>query len=132
MSCARCEELEERIAWLESELGLQREADVLDAIISRMGRQAAQVGRPGIARTIACLYAARGRPVSKWNLLEASGTPTSDEDRNIRVVDIYVSRARQVMGFGAVRTVRGFGYALAPEGVEWVERALGVPRRRAA
>lgn len=127
MTCERCEELAEKIAWLESELGLQKHSAMIEKIkvvIPRLGPRGHSCSRPQCAEFIAALYNAKGRPVSNYQLCELVPTHRT-VDRNIAVTKVWVYGARRALGVHAVRTARGFGYQLTPEGMAQVAEILG-------
>lgn len=119
--CVRCDKLEEEVAFLKSELGLQHAADHLHRLCVAFGVS------PGPAHVLGHLYAAK-RPVMAWQLAEA--LPGRD-DRDFEVARVYVSRLRKVMGRGAIETFHGHGYRLAPGGVDQVNHALNTEIRSA-
>lgn len=129
--CERCPELEERIAWLEGELGLQRRTEVFNAL-----RAPAAPGtrssftRNQSAELLAALYAADGRTLNRYQLLEAIPSP-SGKDRDAKIVDVWVCWARKHLGKDAIDNVWGRGYRLSPLGMARVA-ALIEPHKVAA
>lgn len=127
--CVRCEELEERVAWLEGELGIQRVADhvlalrqVLDVALREQGAQ--RRGRNQSAELVMALYRANGRPLSRYQLLDAIPSPTGRE-RDAKIVDVWVCIARKGIGADAIENVWGRGYRLSQAGIARVAEALG-------
>lgn len=121
--CPRCEELREEIAYLRSELGIQREADKIQRIRSALPRRHS---RGQTAQAIVALYDAKGRPVSKLQLLDAI-PPKWDgaDERGESIVNVWIWHARKALGFDAVQTVYAHGFALTPVGMERVAALLG-------
>jgi DNA-binding winged helix-turn-helix (wHTH) protein len=105
MMCARCEELEEEVAYLKSELGLIHDATLVDQIKRALGI------RPGPAHLLMALYrASPGRTVSRWHLLESLPPADRPDDS---IVNVYVCKLREALGDDAIVTVWGTGYRLA-------------------
>lgn len=119
--CERCARLEERVAWLESELGLQHEVTRLAKLVSAMG------GRG--ARVVLALYAAKGRVLTREQIVErVPPRAGGEDDRNLRIIDSWVCRARQSLSASAASTiegVHGVGYRLTDHGLAAVARILG-------
>jgi DNA-binding response OmpR family regulator len=132
--CDRCAELEERVAWLESELGLRRETEAEDRLHRFMTSEAAYtINRPGACRFTLALYRARGRAVSRPQVLEAVPPVAGGEDeRNWRIVDVWACHARRALGVDAIQTVRSRGYRLTEAGMARVAAILGDQPRAAA
>ena len=119
--CSRCEELEERVAWLEDELGIQKKADIYKRLKASL---AGSTVRGQVAELLSALYAAAGRPMSIWQILEAVPSPTNKEDRQPQLVSVWVCAARRVLGDRAIVTVWGRGYALSEAGMTAVADML--------
>lgn len=130
--CDRCEELEERVAWLESELGLQVSADLVDRIRRGLGGIGQQSKANGTARLIAALYAANGRPMTRWQLLDAIPSRAGNEERNANIISVWVSFARKKLGPNAIHNAWDVGYRLTPEGMARISAILEPARARAA
>ena len=107
--CARCDELLERVAWLESELGIRNRAE--EAV--RLGFKLS----PSEARILLRLYHAGGRLVTLAQLDDAAPAFDPSGDREYVVGRVYAYRLRMRMGGDTIRGVRGQGYHLSPEGV---------------
>jgi hypothetical protein len=122
--CERCAELEERVAWLESELGIQGAAQR-----SRLLREALRDERGhrcrGGASLLAALYDAQGRPLNRQQLLDSLPTLDGQVDRCAKVVDVYVCVIRKTLGQGIISTVFGHGYRITEAGSEMVAAILG-------
>lgn len=130
--CSRCDDLEEQVAWLRSELGLQRDLATENRLCETIPR-GAHAGRPQLARFVMALYAAKGRPVTRFQLLEACPPTTADEDsRSEKILDVWVWRARGWLGRDAVLTLHGKGYRLSESGMAKVAALLGDDQRAAA
>lgn len=127
--CLHCDELRERVAWLESELGIQREADTVRRI--REALKDTQ-SRPQVAQLLAALYAANGRPMSRYQILEALPTKHDNDERGSQLISVLVCHARKALGKAAINTVWGHGFYLTPLGMAKVREALGVQLREAA
>ena len=127
MTCPHCEEMRERIVWLESELGIQSHTALVEKL-----RPHAMINRGQTAQFIAVLWLAKGKPVSNFQLLEAIPSPM-DVDRDPHIVRMWASRARDAIGFfDSVRTIKGFGYQLTSAGVARVAEMLGEPLEQTA
>lgn len=126
--CERCPELEERVAYLESELGIQRETDGRQRLHAAM--PATNGGVRGVDLVLA-LYAARGRTLSRWQLLDAIPSPGGVEDREPKLIDVWVHGARFSLGRDVITTVWGRGYCLSAKGIALVA-AIIAPERVAA
>lgn len=118
MTCAHCEELEGRIAWLESELGLQRDGVVIQRFRMAFGLTTAE------AEILHALHSAKGRVLSSFNLLEATISPSGNRDRAASVAAVLIVRIRKKIGHDAVTTVWGRGYHLSSAGMALVAAAL--------
>lgn len=124
--CERCAELEERVAWLESELGLQRDAERAALLRARLGLT------PAEGAFLMRLYSASGRLVTIAQLGDAL-PPRDDGDvrDDTNLIRTYVCRVRAKLGDGALLTERALGYRLSRTGLEAV-RALLEPTAVAA
>jgi DNA-binding response OmpR family regulator len=116
MMCSRCAELEERVAWLEGELGLRTAAAARHALC-----RAFKI-TPGEAAMLATLHAAKGKFVSTWLLLDTTAPSRDDRSPNSVSVRIYWLRAK--LGKGAIETVYGAGYRLSEPGQALVAAVL--------
>lgn len=130
MMCERCADLEERVAWLESELGLRRDAERIERLkraipAYRLG------GRGQAAHLLDALYAAKGRTLTKLQILEALPSPAGNDERGLKLVDVVVCIARAGLGKSAIETIWGVGYRLTDEGIQIV-RAIVEPQAVAA
>lgn len=122
--CARCAELEEEVAYLRSELGVQQDASLVDILKVRFGLVR------GWAALLAALYRAKGRCVMRAQLEEAIPNP-NDRDRDDRIVSVYIALLRGALGKDAIATVWGSGYRLTESGLERVEAVLStLPQRK--
>jgi DNA-binding response OmpR family regulator len=121
--CARCQELEEEVAWLKGELGLRLDADKIAVLSNAFGFS------PNQTKMALTLLASNGRPVTRIQLDEAMpGAP----ERSYSYVSVYVSHIRQALGFDAIETVWGQGYRLTPAGAEKIRAALAPTQKVAA
>lgn len=117
-ACSRCDELRERVAWLEAELGLRGEAEALDALNMAFG-----LAR-GVAQIVMRLYRAKGHLVTKAMLEEAIDHKFASDEPCRKFVEVYIGRARRALGFAAIRTAPGLGYAMQPEGLGRIDAIL--------
>lgn len=115
--CPHCDDMRERIAWLESELGLQRHAALLDKIRRALAPGSRNSKARGAAALIAALYAAQGRPMSIRQLMEALPARDSVDERNSNVISVWVHAARRHLGKATIANVWGHGYRLSDEGM---------------
>lgn len=118
--CARCEELEERVAWLESELGIQTEAGEVEALKEAFG-----ITR-GLAVLLRALCRAKGRPVTRLQILDILPTRAGSDgaDRDPKNVDVRASQLRAALGKSAVLNAWGQGYRLSDEARARVEAVI--------
>jgi DNA-binding response OmpR family regulator len=126
--CARCEELEDRVAWLESELGAQQSADLHERLRRALLRDSR--GAPSRAslacRFIAALYAAHGRTMTVRQLFEAIPPKAGGEDeRQDKLIHVWACHARKGLGTDAIQVTYGQGYRLSPAGMSRVAAILG-------
>lgn len=137
MTCARCEELEERVAWLESELGIQRDATDYARLRIAMKR-ASPAGAGGWSRRsgvllVMALLQANGRVMSRLQLLEAiPPADRGDDDRSPKIIDVWVCCARRAFGADLIDTVMGRGYRLSEVGSERIRAILNPAGTQAA
>lgn len=120
--CSHCEELAERVAWLEGELGAQLSGGQVNDI-----RRALNI-RPQTAQMILALYRAKGRMMSNlqlWETIPQVKNPHADDDRNFKAVDVQICNARRALGPGMIDTLWGRGRALTPAGMARVRSCLG-------
>lgn len=103
----RIADLEERVAYLERELGLSRD-------LTRVGSLVAKGWRGNPARIALALAYANGRILSDAQLADAlPDRDRADDSNNIKAHMWWV---RKMMGYDAVETVRGIGYRMTPKG----------------
>lgn len=126
-NCARCDVLEEEIAYLRSELGLQTELTMKRGLSRSLGLS------PGELSLALALYRAKGRVVTSSFLEEILPDPRGNAgERTLKLVQVYVCRLRRTLGFDAIDTIWGQGYQLMPKGREIIREALEGPRQVAA
>lgn len=130
MACAHCEDLAERIAWLESELGIQRDATLLAKLIEALPECSG--GRLQPAMTIAALFAAKGRLMSRLQIMEAVPPRENEDNREVHIVSVWVSRARDMIGFDSIANTWGQGYRLTPVGMATVSGLIAPATAKAA
>lgn len=120
--CQRCEDKDERIAWLESELGLQKHGTEVNALRRHLNV------RPQTAQLVLGMYRAKGRIMTNiqlWETIPQVRNPKADDDRDFKMLDVQVCNARKAIGADAIQTVWGIGRALSPFGMERVASILG-------
>lgn len=125
MTCQHCAEKDERIAWLESELGTRTDFERIDAIRRALKRSGRNRGG-NTARLIEALYAAKGRMLTRWQLMVAMPPEDHGEDeRNPNMVSVYVAWARKGIGHDGIESVWGSGYRITEAGMARVAEILG-------
>lgn len=124
MTCSRCADLEEEIAYLKSELGLRDDADQIEALREGLDVATAE------AHFLRALYNAKGRTVSHMALLDA--IPARMPDRDHSIVKVYASRVRARLGPGSIENIWGVGYRLSEEALIRVSAVLNPIQLRAA
>lgn len=117
--CQRCEDLEEEVAYLRSEMGERLRVERVDEVARRLKLA------PGVTALLLILYGAKGRPVSIYQACEALPSPSKNEDRNPHLVAVYVTKIRKTLGADAIENVWGNGYRLTQHGMDSVGRLLG-------
>lgn len=118
--CSRCDVLEEEVAFLKSELGLQAAADRVHTLRRELRM------RPGVAALVLRLYDAKGRLVTKAQCVEAIPAVWADrEERSDTINNVYVSHARQALGKTAIETCWGEGFRMTETGRAKVAEILG-------
>ncbi len=123
--CDRCAQLEEEIAWLRSELGLQQRADQIEKIKALFPTWSHdRTSRPQCAELLMALYNAKGRPVTHAQLAERVSAPTAREERCMEAVKVWVYGVRNTLGYDTISNVRGFGYKLTENGMARIAQAL--------
>ena len=121
MGCERCLELAERVAWLEAELGLQKDRDEAKILMDAFSLTETEVW------FLRVLYRARGRIVDRYWLLDNRPIQSLDEEKEsspLNVVRVYVSKLRNKLGHGCIMTARDQGYALTADGLARLDRVL--------
>lgn len=122
MTCAHCEDMAERVAWLEGELSLQLSASDVHTLCRRFKM------RPQAAQMVLAMYRAKGRVMSNlqlWETMPQVRDPRRDDDRDFKMLDVQICSARKALGADAIETAWGKGRALSPVGMERVAAALG-------
>jgi DNA-binding response OmpR family regulator len=136
--CESCAELAERVAWLESELGLQRADTSFDDLRSylRTRVQSDRRGTPNVTRLILALYRANGRVMNTDQIMEAippMGGSVFEDLRDTAIVKVWVCYARRCLGRDAIESAWGKGYRLSPSGMALVASIIrGEPQQVAA
>jgi hypothetical protein len=124
MTCARCAELEEEVAYLRGELGLTRNMEREHRLRSALRARNLTTHANGAALLLLALYAAGGAVRTPYQLLDAIPSREHNEDRNPGVVVVYIHCARKAIGFDAIENVWGRGYRLSDAGAERVKALL--------
>lgn len=126
--CQRCEELEEEVAYLRSELGISinsGEVGVLRAAIRTLS-PGNRAGSVGVSRFVLALYHVHGRTLSKYQIMEALPPLNGgDDQRDPKIVDVWACAARKALGRDALENVWGRGVRLTDIGADLVGRILG-------
>lgn len=124
--CTRCEELEEEVAYYKSELGGAIKDGAIETIRKALSSGPKGASRPAVAALVLTLYRAHGRPVSKVRMLELIPPKAGGEDeRDPKMVDVWVCQARACLGATVVETVWGIGHRLSAYGMDLIGRLLG-------
>ena len=120
MPCDRCEELEERVKWLEGELGLQHSARESSVVGETFGLT------PMETWFVLAIYKARGRPVDRNWLLDSRPYSKAfrSEYPSINMLRVYITKVRKGVGKDAIGTQWGVGYYMTPEGIAKIDAAL--------
>lgn len=119
--CAHCADLEERIVWLEGELGWRQDRLRFLVLRDAFGLT------PREAAILELLYGANGKPVPRHRLTNAGRAEGDEGDWGDpdNLLNIYVTRLRKRLGHDAIVTLRASGYALSLKGLALVGGALG-------
>ena len=118
MTCPHCEELKERIAWLEAELGVQTNQTQIRVMCSTFAMTQTE------AWYALVLWKAKGRTVDRFWLLDNRPTLERNEDGDhLNVLRVYMSKLRTLLG-PYVKSDWGKGYFLTPEGIELIDKTL--------
>lgn len=112
MTCARCEDLEEQVAYWKSEAGAVFEETLYARLRKRHGLTKAE------CRILTIL--SNGRVVPRLSLAELCGLASLDS------LDVLVSRVRKRMGFGVIDTIYGRGYSIGSIGTEAINAVNGL------
>jgi DNA-binding response OmpR family regulator len=114
MTCPVCAEAldraakaEEQVAYLKSELGLRDDLDAVQALKEAFGLY------NGEAFVLHALYAAHGRTLGRAIICEH--LPLRNEERGLKIVDVYASRIRSKLGKDSILNSWGEGYRISPE-----------------
>lgn len=118
MTCPHCADKDDRIAWLEGELGLRVTAGARHALCR------AFIIRPSEATILARLYAAKGNCVSTWILMDETARSPGRDDRGLNNISVLILRLRRALGREAIETVYAAGYRLSAAGMAKVSSAI--------
>lgn len=121
MACPRCALLEERIAWLEGELGVQLDQTQTRLICSAFAMTQTE------AWFALVLWKAKGRTVDRYWLLDnrpKARERNQDGDRdNMNMLRVYICKLRKLLG-PHVEPEWGKGYYLTKTGLELIDEAI--------
>lgn len=121
--CERCEELEEEVAYLKSELGIREAGERIHLLRAALGV------RPAVASFLLRLYDARGKLVTHQQLVDALPAVWCDrEDRHEPITRVYCAYARKALGRDGIETVWREGYRLSATARDRIEVILAAPR----
>lgn len=112
------QELEDEVVYLRGELGLTTSASAIGAVKAATGLS------DGPARVLLALYRAKGRALAKHQILDAVPAQRTVDDRDPKLVDVWVCRVREATFPDAIKTIWGQGHAITPEGAELVAKAI--------
>lgn len=116
--CERCADLEEQVAYLRSELGFQADNEAYRKLRSYLVYRQSRVGRASAVRVVLALYGAKGRTLTRDQLLDAVPPRSGEEDeRQLKTIDVWVCFARRALGKAAIESVWGRGYRLTEAGM---------------
>ncbi len=104
--------LREENAQLKRELALNRDRD-LEAAFSARWKLTVQE-----AKLVSHLYRRSGNLVTKESLLHAMYGGRADDAPEIKIIDVFVCKARRKMGGDPIQTIWGRGYGLTAYGLE--------------
>lgn len=116
MTCETCADLRERIAYLESELGVQASDTEFARVKAAFGLQ------PMSTRIVLALWKVRGDVIGRWRLEEL--IRGDGEDCSEGLLKVHISRVRKRLGKDAVDNVWGRGYRLSDEALGRVDAAV--------
>lgn len=112
------EELEEEVAYLRGELGLQKAA-VRSAKLADHGLTGLE------SALLVALYGANGRPLSRLVCEERMQAARHGGGESLHVVNVYISKLRTKLGADVISNTREVGYALTDVGLAKVANMLG-------
>lgn len=118
------EDLEEEVLFLRAEL----RADETAAEINRIRALGLA---PADSRVLLQLMRRSPVAVSRANLFEISSRDGIDRDASLKIVDVYISRIRKIVGYNSVQTVWAYGYRLTTDGYAAVSAAIDAARLHA-
>jgi len=121
VECARCRELEERVADLEDQLGIERERVEKRVLLAAFGLTQTEVWY------LLALWRARGRVVDPYWLLDNRPIRSLDEDKQsnpLNVVRVYMFKLRRKVGTECFASMRDEGYRLTPAGLAKIRKVI--------
>ena len=123
MDCARCRELEDRVATLEDQLGIERERVEKRILLAAFGLTQTEVWY------LLALWRAKGRVVDPYWLLDNRPIRSLDEDKQsnpLNVVRVYMFKLRRKLGSECFESLRDEGYRLTPAGLAKVQKVISL------
>lgn len=111
--------LAEEVAYFKREIRLAAHAAPIIAVRERFRLTPMQ------ARMLVALYQAPAHTLSRAQLSAAAPGP-NDEDREIKIIDVCISKIRSTIGKHHIETVWGHGYRLSPSGIAFVGSVITV------
>ena len=112
----RVEDLEARVSWLESELRISREINVMAVLRHRWGLS------PNEARVLDILYHRRGRYTARGLIIDM-GWPDFDDQPTDKNIDVHVCRIRKKLkNPHAILTEPFVGYRIGDQLAEEIGR----------
>lgn len=94
--------LKARLRLLEEGFGPEDMIGVDLMVRHRLPRQQAEI--------LHALMAARGRPVSRWNLAATLTVRDHAIDHDVKIVDVLICKLRKKVGKGYIETIKGVGW----------------------
>lgn len=119
--CARCWALEERVADLEDQLGIERERVEKRVLLAAFGLTQTEVWY------LLALWRAKGRVVDPYWLLDNRPIRSLDEDKQsnpLNVVRVYMFKLRRKVGAECFESMRDEGYMLTPAGLAKIRKVI--------
>lgn len=119
--CARCEDLEEEVAWLKSELGIQRSRDAEHRLAAKWGLSDRE------SQVLFHLVQRKGETASThaiWEQFYGDGSVDSDS----KAIKVFVCYLRRKLPDGWIDTVWGRGFRLTSEALAECLAVIAAPQ----